>query len=342
MPLHYIGLTSVTSQEYFTLSLEEFIKWESEVNPYFIIHNAPFDVAVLRLRGAKIERYFDTQLAAAIWEGGSADNFKLETLGAKLGYPKQDLRQILIDRGLLDPKAPKGAEYYDKSEEMLEYLYFDLNATLAVFFHYLELYSTDELAWKYLINVEIPYIEIILEMQSGVLIDRAKLLEIKDTLKDDLGTSWEALQRVIGSTGVFIQFNGETWVPDLTKGGTVTYANENGHTKNGVTSYSHCNYAAYSPTNIQHNIYILEQGFNWVSEDITPSGNKKLDKKVLEKLESYGNEFAKVVLEYRLLYKLSTTFVEGIESATDPVTNVLNPEYCNICTRTHRLSSRNP
>ena len=339
--LHYIGILHVESQTYSTLSIGDFIAWELMTNPVFIFHNAPYDVAVLRLRGAKIERYFDTQLAAAIWHGGSAENFSLETLGASLGYPKQDLRQILIDKGKLDPKAHKGAEYHDKSEEMLEYLYYDLRATLAVFFHYLELYSTDELAWKYLINIEIPYIELILEMQSGTLVDRAKLGDIQASLEDDLSASWKALQATLDATGVFVHFDGQTWVPDATKKGTVDRGDE-GRKVGGIMQYSHCNYTPYSPTTITHNMYVLKKAFGWEPSDRTKAGNDKLDKKILEKLAVAGNEFAARLLEYRELYKLSTTFVDGINSATDPHTNVIYPEYCAVCTRTHRLSSRNP
>lgn len=340
-PLHFIGLLHVVSQTYYTLSLEEFIDWEKANNPVFIMHNAPFDIAVLRLRGAKIERYFDTQLAAAIWSGGSAENFSLETLGAMLGFPKMDLRQILIDKGKLDPKAHKGAEYHSLSPEMVDYLYYDLNATLAVFFHYLELYATDSLAWHYLINIEIPYIEVILEMQAGTLIDRSKLVEIQAALEDDLSASWKALQATLDATGVFVRFEGETWLPDATKGGTVDRG-EMGRKVGGVMQYSHCNYRPYAPSNVSDNIYILTKAFNWEGDEKTKAGNVKLDKRVLEKLANGGNEFARVLLEYRELYKLSTTFVDGINAATDPLTNIIYPEYCAVCTRTHRLSSRNP
>lgn len=340
-PLHLIGLIHVNTQRFFTLSLGEFIEWEKEGEPYFIFHNAPFDVAVLRIRGAKIERFFDTQLAAAIWHGGSAENFSLETLGEQLGFPKMDLRKVLIDNGKLDPKADKGAEYYDATPEMVEYLYYDLRATLAVFFHYLELYSTDELAWKYLLNIEVPYIENILEMQSGTLIDREKLRDIQAALEDDLSDSWKALQGVLSTTGVFIHHDGETWLPDPTKKGTVDRGDA-GRKVAGVWQYSHCLLRPYSPSNTADNIYILKKAYGWEPPDKTKAGNEKLDKYILEKLSGAGNEFAKYVLEYRELYKLSNTFVDGINDATDPHTNILYPEYCSVCTRTHRLSSRNP
>lgn len=337
-PLHFIGLVHAASQLYFTLTLEQFIEFEKTFDLLFVGHNITFDVSVLRVRGAKVERYFDTALAAAIWSGGSSDNFKLEALGETLGFPKSDLRQALIKSGKLDPKAYKGAEYYDKSDEMLDYLYHDLNATLAVFFHYLEHYASDNLAWRYLINVEIPYIELILEMQAGTIIDTSKLDEIQVALGHDLSAAWQALQDVLASTGQFIQFDGETWLPDPTKGGTVDKESK----VKGEMTYPRCRLRPYAPSNVQDNIYILSKAYGWTGVDKTKAGAVKLDKHILEKLAAKGNTFAEVLLEYRLLYKLSSTFVDGIKSATDPITSVLHPEYCNICTRTHRLSSMSP
>lgn len=327
--LHYIGVVNAISQEYVVFEeVEEFIEWENSLDdPYFIFHNAAFDVSVLRLRGARIENYFDTAVASAIWKGGSAENFSLDKLSSKLGYTKLDLRKALVDKGILAANARKGHEYYFKSPEMMTYLVFDLNATLAVYADLGEKYSQDQKAFNYLVSIELPYIERIIEMQSGVHIDREKLREVQASFRSDLSNAYKRLQDFLESSGMFVSFDGVTYVPAPTK------ANRE-KTKGSV------DYVPFSPTNVSHNMLALSKLYGWEPTNFTAKDNPQLTKYELEELEAEGNEFVSLILELRTLEKLLGTFVEGIKAST--YGDVLYPDYCQICTRTHRLSSKNP
>ncbi|KAL0490424.1 DNA polymerase I [Acrasis kona] len=68
-----------------------------------------------------------------------------------------------------------------------------------------------------------------------------------------------------------------------------------------------------------------------------------LNLEVLQKIaDSEGGEIAKLILEYRAIKKLQSTYVQGLQRNINPYTNRIHTTFQNALTVTGRLSSVNP
>lgn len=66
------------------------------------------------------------------------------------------------------------------------------------------------------------------------------------------------------------------------------------------------------------------------------------DSEVLEELAAAGHEIAALVLEYRQLAKLRSTYTEGLVRHIDAATGRIHPTFSQVATSTGRLSCRDP
>ncbi len=191
----------------------------------FIFHNAPFDVATLRLRGFDIRPgyYEDTMLRAYLLQPAAKELHSLEAWGERLDCPKMDYRSALVDSGLLAEDAPKAAEYaVPWNPVMAQYNCQDLETTQALF-EYTEVHFSEDprVQWCYY-NVELPYEEVIMEMEQGCYIDDNKLRELGEILKPKIDSSLEAMQTIARFVpGVQWDAKLKKYVPKV-----VTYSNK--------------------------------------------------------------------------------------------------------------------
>ncbi len=72
------------------------------------------------------------------------------------------------------------------------------------------------------------------------------------------------------------------------------------------------------------------------------SGQYSTDVSVLEKLSAEGVEFAKLVLEWRQLAKLKSTYTDALQAAINPATGRVHTSYSLVGAQTGRLSSTDP
>ncbi len=305
VPLHYTGVVDLHTGEY---AIYDGLPPYDE-SAIYVVHNAPFDIPVLRLRGFPIrpDQVFDTQVMAYEWDS-TQDGYSLDAQAGALGQPKLDIRQRLIDDGFLPADALPGREYWHKTEQLAEYLVQDLLSTCVVLAHYLELYSSDEQGWYYLNSLAMPYLEVVMEMQSGLFIDTSKLDEVQAQL-EELETQRKAAVESLLPDEV------EVW---RKRKGEAVLVTEKAAIKDA------------------HIAVVLQQ--DSVELPVSKTGRPKMDK---DTLGDISHPLVSALLEYREVSKLTSTFVSGIRSATNTA-GVLRPHYCLTCTATGRLSSSSP
>lgn len=87
---------------------------------------------------------------------------------------------------------------------------------------------------------------------------------------------------------------------------------------------------------------ILHEEMKLPCLEMTKSGWYSTNEKSLQWLASKGHELPKLLLEYRELNKIQSTYIAGVLKLLDPHTSKIHPRYIQIGTDTGRLSSREP
>lgn len=302
---------------------EEFRKVNDSIGDdvTYIIHNASFDVPVLRCRGINLKHYFCTMVAAHSWDT-SLESYSLDSLTGE----KLDLHQCLDEAGYDVSDKESVYAWYGKGdaevdEHFVRYLFGDLAATRTLYLSQLDSFTTDALALGCLLQINIPYIERIIELESGVQIDTTKLGEVEANLSRIQAEARERIDKFI------VQVPGDT---KKYKGGR--------YTCNGETVYDHCQLIEFNPNSGDHVAYALTKLYNWQPTVMSEKTGKPSTK--TEVLEALPYPLVECLLEWQKATKL-LQFVPAIESRLDK-DNVLRASYNQTATRTTRLSCSQP
>lgn len=292
--------------------------------PTLVFHNASFDVPALRCHGVDIPygRYFCTMVAAHTWLPASSQENSLDALTGT----KVNLRKGLTALGYVTDGVPKGHEYSwygqgDDIDELFEYyLEGDLDSTETLYDRLTLDFATDSAALNCLTSINIPYIECIIELEQGVMIDTerldavgVKLIELRDEAKREIDKHFYAVP-------------GETKVHP---GGERKYL--------GETIYNHCTLIPFNPDSSDQVVYALTTLYGWVPTEMSEATGKASAK--AEVLEELPYPLVEHVLRYQKMSKLAS-FVPGIRSHLDG--NILRSSYNQCATRTTRLSASQP
>lgn len=301
--------------------------------------NASFDVAVARTHGVIIQpgKYHCSLLLSYLANPGE-DGHSLRDWGEVFKYPKGDCKDWM--HGL--------------TSDLLAYCQRDTELALLVFetLWYGEYKKDTKLREAYL-NVELPYVEVIVEMENtGMFIDVTQLAELGEYLTDEIKICEETIDRLTGwlPESASIKWNKESLQLEV-----VAKSYKDGKNKNkrnakhymfdGVlassdpaTLYDHCKLAKFNPNASHHLMWcLMKEG--WIPEQF--SKKSKEPSTTAEVIKEVGSEFSETYTAIATYLKLRDTFVNGILSRTDSG-NVVRGSYNQCITRTTRLSSSNP
>lgn len=284
----------------------------------FVFANASFDVAVLRLRGVDIPegRYHDVQLMHYLLAPSDASNHSLETMS-----------MLYLGRG----KLPS-PDFSAPSQAMRDYLAIDVENTRDIFPFVLEQLEDDEDLLYYYLDVALPYVEVLIDMQqSGVYIERSLLEDSTCKWRKHLEKiSWEFRAEAGYRRGRVM--TGSKTLP-FGRGRCTTILDDG--------SYSHCTLDWLSPTSLKDVTEVLTSFDDFKPIKISPkTGLPVLDSTTLS---AYADEYAvaEIIQRHRMAHKFYTAFLAPISrrTAENPVLHCLfNP----INTRTTRKSCSSP
>lgn len=323
-----------------------------------IAHNASFDVAVARTHGVDIPqgKYHDSLVAAYLTNTGGEHS--LEAWGEKLGYEKQDLRAALIAAGHLETNAKKGSEFaidYSQNQDaynILEgYCKRDAEVTLLLWEHIWNTYYVNDIKLQecYL-NLELPYVEIVIEMENtGIYIDVPELTRLATGLELAIRKKTARLSKLVHHVPEGLEWDGKTkrYIIKSVEYKKGYYNNKQNadryYTHLGVMCastpsiiYNHCNITTFNPNSSDHLAYTLMQR-GWKPTKYTDSGKPSTESDVLAQLD---DPLAKLYTEINELSKLNGTFVRGLLDRS--ISGVVRGSFNQCLTKTARLSSSNP
>lgn len=330
----------------------------------FVIHNAAYDIAALRTHGIDIPEgaYRDSMLLAYLMQPEGMREHSLASWGVRLGIPKMDVRKALIEAGLMNGTEKKGHEFTLGWIPIIqEYAQQDTKVTLLLW-HYLnqERFYDEALFWSYY-NIELPYIEVIIDMERGALLDRDELITLRDKVKlelDDLeqqihayaplvpsSVSWNAKTKTYDPKVVTFKesHEGVTYKKELTAiGKTVSIKNRPFDPSNPAPYYrltwEHCPLDVLSPTSSQLPWLLMQWG--WKPKKKTESGQWATGADILEKLDENRFPIAPLVVEYTNKQKLYSTYLDAMVNASSH-DGYLRSSFKQMNTYTTRLSSGN-
>lgn len=305
----------------------------------FVFHNASFDVAVARTNGVLIQpgKYHCTFLLSYLANPG-AEGHSLRDWGIDFDYPKGDCKDWM----------------FGNTDELMEYCKRDTELCLLVFEHLWETeYKKDSKLRDAYLNVELPYVEVIIEMeQTGMFINTSELTELGQYLTDEIKICEETIDHLTGwlPESPSIKWNKESLQLEVAaksykKGYHKSSKNAKHYTFDGVLAssdpamiYDHCNLAKFNPNSAHHLCWcLMKEG--WVPEQF--SKKSKEPSTTAEVIKEVGSEFSETYTSIATYLKLRDTFVNGILSRTDS-NSVVRGSYNQCITRTTRLSSSSP
>jgi DNA polymerase-1 len=283
-------------------------KLAEDDNNIFVFHNVSFDVAALRLRGVNIRdgQYRDTMLLSYLIEPAE----------------KHSLKEVAKRCGIRDGKI----EFHDfskLSKEMLVYNARDAELTLKLY-HILDAeLRKDPEAYKEYVEIDLPYLRVILEMEkTGFTLNKEALEALEVKTRRELLRLEARLHELV------------PYVPGKEK-----IYKSGKYTRGGVTTYDHCQLLQFNPNSTAHIEWALKAAGWKPGKDAekTKSGKLSLAKNVLESLASKF-ELAKALVDFRKVTKLHGTYLMKWRQNLDGLCRI----YANFnytATRTGRLSS---
>lgn len=305
----------------------------------FVVHNASYDIPTARTQGVQIQpgKYHDTLLLSYLANPG-AEGHALRDWGEEFKHPKGDCKDWM----------------FGNTPELMAYCQRDTELALLVFEHLWETeYKKDSKLRDAYLNVELPYVEVIVEMENtGMFINVNELTELGEFLSDEIKICEETIDSLTGwlPESASIKWNKESLqlevVPKAYKGGKNKNKNNDKHYKIGgvlaasdpAMIYDHCKLDKFNPNASHHLMWcLMKEG--WIPEQF--SKKSKEPSTTAEVIKEVGSEFSETYTNIAVYLKLRDTFVNGILSRTDSG-NVVRGSYNQCITRTTRLSSSNP
>jgi len=297
---YYIPVVHPKMNETNTITLEEIIdklKPLLEDSTYGKCgQNVKYDVHILEKYGISVKGIdFDTMVASYLINP-SLRQHNLDALSRKfLNYRKIPTSQLI--------GSGKNQISMDKVplEEISEYACEDADITLRLK-NYLENELKNQRLWNLFRNVEIPLIEVLIEMErNGVSLDVSLLKEMSLKIEKELKRLEEEIYNIVGE-----KFN----INSPQQLGKVLFDKLEIHTELGLKRPKKTK-IGYSTDVSQLERYIRH-----------PLINK--------------------LLEYRQLKKLKSTYVDSLPKLINPATGRIHTSYNQTVTATGRLSSSDP
>lgn len=283
-----------------------------------VFHNASFDVPSLRLRGIPVDNYYCTMVGSHTLHPESSEYHSLGSLQPDV---KKTLRELLTEHGYDTRAIPKGKEYtlYGKGDTNIDdiveaYLVRDLQATQREYNRQLEEYSTLPLLNKVLWEVNIPYIERIIDMEQGTSVT------YDDTVANVLSEATDRSMKAIVSIAGYIPN------PTVLPAGRTPYPRA-GYKTHGNS----CKLELFNPNSHKQVADKLTELYNWQPVVMTKAGQPSTSSEVLEALDY---PLCEHLLEYSKATKLQS-FVGSLKECG----GWIRPSYNQCATRTTRLSS---
>lgn len=299
----------------------------------FLIHNAAFDIPVLRCRGIDIPegRYVCTRLASYLLDTDALTS--LDELAKKyLGDEKQPVKEKLIELGVFEKNVKNDELFafdYSTHTEALgvlkEYCAHDAALTMRLFKEYiLPSYRKLPRVHNAFINLEMPYVECIIEMEStGLFIDLPKINELSALFISEMEEPKRNLSLVLP---------GELkWEPNTKSYNLVEKRNRQRELKTFPFNHN-------SGDHVSHRL--IEEG--WRPREFSKKTTKPVvDKEVLEGLQE-KHPWVADVLKLREYEKLQNTFVENLKESAINNGGFVLASFNQCATITTRLSSSSP
>lgn len=342
--------------EQWTGSEEQVARWQHVFDTKTLVfHNGKFDVRVLREHGFTIRpgSYHDTQIMAYVLDP-THDSYSLKNCAIREGVSQK-----------LDYAPEGGWDNAVWDEQMAEYAEGDGVAEYELYHVYRERLAADQQALEHYLSIELPFVEVILEMEeTGFTLDlpalerlRTELVQQTDELR--LAMHLEA-GMVPGDTVEYktrtplgVASGGMTGINTLAARpycrlqdkelgrcfkGEWRLAKKFEHVDRDVI-FDHCKIVEFNPNSGHHIAERLTTLYGWVPTEFTPTKSPKTDAETL----GYVSEtmpLAKYLVEYAEVNKVLTSFIEPFSTMHD--NGVLRANFNQTVTKTGRLSSSNP
>lgn len=278
-----------------------------------VFHNAAFDLWVAESIGVTgIHAFHDTMLIHYLV--APTESHSLASLGEKFGYPKLE-------------STPFNDGY---TEQMGTYCKRDVEITEMVFNEYNRLLASIPSLQNLYYSVELPFIRCIIDMEvNGVMIDQDKWFDVLKELDVELA---EILRSPL-IVGTLPQIGKKSKTKRPRDPELVSQTPEIGK---------------WCLLNVEEVLNDDGAEYKWgMWEPFNPSSPSQvanvlgLDKSDSDTLEECGHPLAKVILEYRKVSKMLSTYGESLLKQTHE-DGRLHGSYNQTVTRTGRLSSSKP
>lgn len=294
-----------------------------------VMHNAKFDLGVLKDLGAEFEDWEDTILMSYVANpnrrGTDGRGHSLSAWGERLGHAKTEAPEFT-------EYTPEMGTYCENDAELTLLLYEHLNSVLT------------NLDWEFYLAVEKPFLLGIQEMEgNGMLIDQQKMLEYREKLIPRRDEAYEKLQSMAGGSVPGKKYRRKTRDYKKEEAGEIQF--EGMEEKNGQ---SFCVYRKLEPLNPNANgqlAGVMQRELGWKPQTQTNSGAPSLDSDVVKRLSKQDNqlgEFSRWLLTYRDTTKQISTFIDGILEKVNQNDGRLRATFNQTVTKTGRLSSSDP
>jgi DNA polymerase I-like protein with 3'-5' exonuclease and polymerase domains len=321
-----------------------------------VFFNAPFDVRVLREHGFSIPSFVDAKLACHCWDS-SHESYTLNDCLERFGYEAK-----------LEFAPEGGWESAEWSDEMAEYAEHDALQTHRLYQDVMARLGSDAKALHHYQTIEVPYQEVILNMErQGLTLDLVRL----ERVRKHLSKKAQGLRRVMAAVAGFapgkektfysktligdgltttsyrtVRAGGACWIADRSKtvparAGMKLFAKGEMHLPAALEKselvYEHCTLTPFNPNSGKQIAERLKTLYGWEPTAFTPTGEAATG---AEHLEHLDYPLARMLVKYFEVNKVLTAFVEPFSSLQRD--GVLRGRFNQTGTRTGRLSSSQP
>lgn len=291
-----------------------------------VFHNAAHDVWILRDMGLEIPVYhcsmimgynLNPSMRTLQQVGMKPSKYGLDAWGVRLEMPKL--------------QHPNWEEWKDSPEffdELPIYNRRDAEITWGIIddLKVLKCLQADPLGWDYYCNVDLPFIEVIIEMNStGLYVDLTVLEEWEGEMKLELDSLYQQLAAMASPVPSFTGTKRWHKVQHPDKDGYYTgeYREDKG--------WEFISHAEFSPTSAAH---IKEVYKHVYGIELANTQEEYLE-------EKFGHiEFTQVLIEYKKIHKLLSTYCAPFRTKADEY-GFVRAQFKQMCV-TGRLSCEKP
>lgn len=285
-----------------------------------VAHNAVFDLSVIRLHyGIGFKEWHDTMLMS----------FTIDT------NPQNSLDAV-ASRLKLEGKFESPTSWDKYTPSMGKYCLNDAKVCWQVFQKLAPQLKSDELAWQFYLNIDLPYQEVLMELNQGAFLDNEALDHLDRLYSRYLNWLesklvkfqyyWKKTSKTVVTPKPHIE-----WLPLTKQYYETAYVN-----RSGETIYAQTKLDLFNPNSTDQAVrYLRSQGVPKTAFKITESGKLSIDKET-----QIDHPFAVLLAKYNLAKHKYDGFIAPLVRKRDG--NVIRGRFNQCRTATHRLSSSDP